>query len=192
MKKLKVDIDEIIFIMEMSDDFGSIRLFDTETGEIVDIPNDVMSAVESDDKDEIADLPEWEKELVETAKSVFSDKSGRYVDVPRKPSYESYNLMVEFAGSVKDKSLREKLEIALDGKGAFRRFKNVISDYPEEEKRWFAFKDERLKQEVIDWLNSIGIIPIKKSKEEGINELQLHHNHRRQQENGTKEKLHNA
>jgi len=159
MKKLKVDLDEIALIMEMSDDFGSIRLFDTETGEIVAIPDEVMSAVESADKSEINDLSEWEKELVETAKSVLSDETGRYVEIPRKPSYDSYNFMVEFAGSVKDSGLREKLDIALDGKGAFRRFKNVISDYPEEEKRWFAFKSGRLRQEVIEWLNSIGIEP---------------------------------
>lgn len=159
MKKLKVNLDDIALIMEMSDDFGSIKLFDIETGEIIDIPDEVMSAVESGDEDEIDDLPEWEKDLIETAESVLSDDTGRYVDIPRKPSYESYNLIVEFASSVKDRGLREKLDIALDGKGAFRRFKNVLSGYPEE-KRWYAFKDERLRQEVIDWLNSIGIEPV--------------------------------
>lgn len=165
MKKLQVNLNEIALIMEISDDFGSIRLFDTETGEIIDIPDEVMSAVESDDEDEIDHLPEWEKDLIEIAKSVLSDEKGRYVDIPRKPSYESYNLMVEFADSVKDKNLKEKLVIALDGKGAFRRFKNVLSDYPEEEKRWYAFKDERLRQEVIDWLHSIGIMPLEALKE---------------------------
>lgn len=165
MKGLRVDLDEIAFVMEMSDDFGSIRLFDTETGEIVDIPSEVMSAVESDDEKEINSLPEWEKDLIETAESVLSDETGRYVEIPRKPSHESYNLMVEFAGSIEDRLLREKLDIALDGKGAFRRFKNVLSGYPEEEKRWFAFKDERLKEEVIEWLNSLGIMPLEESVE---------------------------
>jgi hypothetical protein len=160
MKKLKVNLDEIALIMEMSDDFGSIKLFNTETGEIIDIPDEVMSAVESGDEDDIDDLPEWGKDLIETAESVLPDETGQYVEIPRKPSYESYNRMVEFANSVKDRGLREKLDIALDGKGAFRRFKNVLSGYPEEEKRWYAFKDERLRQEVIDWLNSIGIEPV--------------------------------
>lgn len=165
MKKLRVDLDEIALIMEIFDDFDSIRLFDTETGEIVDIPSEVMSAVESGDEDEIDDLPEWEKDFIGTAESVLSDETGRYVEIPRKPSYESYNLMLEFTGSVKGSRLREKLDIALDGKGAFRRFKNVLSGYPEEKKRWFAFKDRRLKQEVIEWLNSLGIMPLEESKE---------------------------
>jgi FPC/CPF motif-containing protein YcgG len=159
MKKLKVDIDGIAFIMETSDEFNSATLFDTETGEIISIPNELMSAVESNDEEALQDLPDWERDLIGTAESIVNDESGRFVDIPRKPSYEAYNLMVEFTGSVKNKRLKEKLEIALDGKGAFRRFKNVIIDYPEEEKRWFAFKDKRMRDEVIEWLNDLGIEP---------------------------------
>jgi hypothetical protein len=174
MKKLKVDIGEIAFIMEMSDDFDTIPLFDTETGEIVSIPNEVMSAIESNDEEALQDLPDWERDLIETAESIVNDESGRFVDIPRKPSYEAYDLLVEFSNSVTNKHLREKLEIALDGKGAFRRFKNVISDYPEEEKRWFAFKDKRMRDEVIEWLNDLGIEPIEdpsKEKEQRIYEI---------------------
>lgn len=160
MKKLKVDLDEIAFTMETSDEFEGITLFDTETGAIVSVPNELMSAVESNDEEALQDLPDWEKELIETAESIISNESGRYVDIPRKPSFEAYNLMVEFTNTVKNRPLREKLNIALDGKGAFRRFKNVISDYPEEEKRWFAFKDKRMRDEVIEWLNNLGIEPM--------------------------------
>lgn len=155
MKKLKVDLDEIA--MEMQDDFGSTILFDTETGNIVSIPDELMRAVEEDDEKALEDLPEWEKELIETARSVCSDESGRYEEIPKNPSYEAYDLMIEFAETVKDRHLKGKLDGALRGKGAFRRFKNILSDYPEEQKRWFAFKDERMRQEVIDWLNSLDI-----------------------------------
>jgi len=174
MKKLKVDIDEIAFTMETSDEFENITLFDTETGEIVSIPNELMSAVESDDEQALQDLPDWGRDLIGTAESIVRDESGRFVDIPRKPSYEAYNLMVEFASSVTNKHLREKLEIALDGKGAFSRFKKVISDYPDEEKRWFAFKDKRMREEVIEWLNDLGIETIEdssKEKEQGIYEI---------------------
>jgi biotin synthase-related radical SAM superfamily protein len=159
MKKLKVDINEIAFTMETSDEFESITLFDTETGEIVSIPNELMSAVESNDEEEMQDLPDWEKDLIEIAENICNDEGGRYVDIPRKPSYEAYNLMVEFASSVTNKNLKEKLDIALDGKGAFRRFKNVISDYPDEEKKWFAFKDKKMREDVIEWLHDLGIEP---------------------------------
>jgi hypothetical protein len=160
MKKLKVDLDEIAMEIDRRDDFGSTILFDTETGQIVSIPDELMRAVEEDDEEALENLPEWEKDLIETAKSICSDEAGRYEEIPKKPSYEAYDLMVEFAETVKDIHLKEKLNIALDGKGAFRRFKNVLSDYPEEQERWFAFKDERMRREVIDWLNSLDIEPI--------------------------------
>jgi hypothetical protein len=65
--------------------------------------------------------------------------------------------MVEFTEGVWDQKIQRKLSIALDGKGAFRRFKNVLRDYPEVEKEWFRFKNKRDKEEVKDWLESIGI-----------------------------------
>ncbi len=160
MKKLKVDIDEIASEMERPEDFDTITRFDTETGEVVSIPHELMDATESEDEDAMEELPEWEKNIAGLADDMLSDDEGRYVDIPRKPSYESYNLMVEFAYTVKNRSLKEKLEIALDGKGAFGRFKNVLSGYPDEEKRWYAFKDGRMQEDVIDWLNSIGIEPV--------------------------------
>jgi hypothetical protein len=159
MKKLKVDIGELASTMEIYDEFDSATFFDTETGEIVSIPNELMTAVESGDEKALEELPDWEKDVIETAENIVRDESGRYVDIPKKPSYEAYDLMVEFARSVTNRHLREKFEIALDGKGAFSRFKKVISDYPEEEKRWFAFKDKRMRHEVIEWLNDLGIEP---------------------------------
>lgn len=164
MKKLKMDLDDIAFVMEQVDDFGGgVTLFDTMTGEVMTIPNELMEAVETCDDDAMDSLPDWEIEMTETAKAILSDEEGRFVEVPRRSSQEGYDLMVEFAESLKDARLKEKLDKALDGKGAFGWFKNVLSDYPIEEKRWFAFKNKRLRQEVIDWLNSIDIIPDEES-----------------------------
>ena len=43
-------------------------------------------------------------------------------------------------------SLVELLEVAVNGKGAFRHFKDVLLNYPEEEERWFQIKDGRLEK----------------------------------------------
>ncbi|KUK66706.1 MAG: hypothetical protein XD85_0001, partial [Parcubacteria bacterium 34_609] len=37
---------------------------------------------------------------------------------------------------------------------------NVVGDYPDYEKEWFKFRDERMNKKVIEWLNSIGIEPV--------------------------------
>lgn len=160
MKKLKVDLDEIAFVMEKQDDMGSSEHFDTEAGEALNIPNEVMDAAESGDEEEIASLPDWEQELIETAKLILADEQGRFQDIPRRSSSDGYELMAEFAESVGNAKLRARLESVLHGKGVFRRFKDALRDDPDEENRWYKFHDEKMRQEVRDWLNSLGIEPI--------------------------------
>lgn len=72
---------------------------------------------------------------------------------------EGYELMAAFAETVTNSDLREKLVIALDGKGAFRRFKNVLNNHPDDLDRWYAFKDESIREEAIQWLIVNGIEP---------------------------------
>jgi hypothetical protein len=67
--------------------------------------------------------------------------------------------MAEFAAAVGDTRLRELLELALSGRGAFRRFKHVLLDFPAERTRWFAVRDERLHAAARDWLAEQGIEP---------------------------------
>ena len=51
--------------------------------------------------------------------------------------------MEDFIATVEGERLAELLEVAIKGKGAFRRFKDVLLNYPEERVRWFEFKDDR-------------------------------------------------
>ena len=154
MKKLKVDVEDIAMIMENQDRFGSQYYLDIETGETLVIPEELMSALEEGESCE--GLPPWELELVPMAKEIF-EGSERYEEIPTRPSHEGYNLMVQFAQGVADERIERELSVALDGRGAFRRFKNVLRDYPEVEKEWFKLKAERDKEEVKEWLESIGI-----------------------------------
>ena len=63
-----------------------------------------------------------------------------------------YAWMEEFTGTVGDARLRDRLEAALDDRGAFRRFKNVLLDDSAERARWFRFRDERLHAAARRWL----------------------------------------
>jgi hypothetical protein len=157
MKKLKVDVEDIAMIMDNQDRFGTQYYLDTETGEVAAIPEELMGTFEEGESCE--GLPAWELDLLPTAKEIF-EGSKRYEEIPTRPSYEGHNLMVAFAEGVTDRKIQRELSIALDGKGAFRRFKNVLRGYPDVEKEWFEFKAERDKEEVKEWLESIGIKPI--------------------------------
>ncbi|GFP29747.1 hypothetical protein HKBW3S34_00667 [Candidatus Hakubella thermalkaliphila] len=144
--------------MENQERFEIDFYLDKETGEVIVVAGEILRRVEEGDLS-TEDLPGWQKDDVKKAEDILFSNPERYERIPEKPSYEGYNLMVEFAESVKDEILQEKLWIALDGKGAFRRFKNVLLNYPDHRERWFKFKRQRLDAEVIEWLESIGISP---------------------------------
>jgi hypothetical protein len=86
-------------------------------------------------------------------------EAGHLIHVEPLGSRIEYGWMEEFAGTVGDDRLRDRLEIALDGRGAFRRFKNVLHDAPDESERWFAFRDDRLRAAAREWLAEHGIEP---------------------------------
>jgi len=161
MKKLKADMEMIANAMEDVARMDMDYYLDKETGEVIITSEETFRYAEEEDEDKIREgLPDWQKEDIKLAKDILFKNPDRYICIPERPSYEGYNLMVEFAEKVEDELLREKLSIALDGKGAFRRFKNVIADYPDYREKWFKFRDERLNKKVIEWLNSIGIEPV--------------------------------
>jgi uncharacterized protein UPF0158 len=85
--------------------------------------------------------------------------AGRLVEVERLPSSTEYGWMAEFAASVRHPRVRDLLHVALDGRGAFRRFKDVLAGYPAERDRWFAFRDERMREAMREWLAEHDIEP---------------------------------
>src|SRR6266511_504530 len=76
----------------------------------------------------------------------------RYLRVDPASSREQYRWMERFVASVSDQALRERLLIAIDGKGAFRRFKDVLLAFPAERERWFAYRSELLHFHIQSWL----------------------------------------
>ena len=89
------------------------------------------------------------------------DGSNDYVAVERIPSHEAYQWMVEFVDELvapADEHAAEKLFIALNGKGAFRRFKDTLHSVDEQWlQAWYQWRDQQLKAAVTKWLqiNSI-------------------------------------
>ena len=121
-KALNIDLDELCETMENSS-YEQEYFLDLETGEILFI-SDYLDDEES-------------RELKDRIEEDFE----RYEQIPKAESYEGYQDMVDFIATIDNERLAELLEVAINGKGAFRRFKDVLLDYPEERERWFKFKD---------------------------------------------------
>ena len=137
-RTLKIELDELCSAMEDSS-YEHEYYLDLETGEILFLS-------------EYMDDEEAEKigERIE-------DGPDSYEKIPRVESHEGYDDMVDFIATVDDEYVTELLEVAINGKGAFRRFKDVLLNYPEERERWFQFKDDRVQEEALEWLDDIDV-----------------------------------
>jgi len=139
-------MDDILFYMENQD---SDFLLDTHEGCVVDVNfNEFMENPDYDDTERYIALPEWEPK-------------------------DGYRLMEKFTSSLKNPVLRQELSESLNkSKGVFRAFRDVLEQYPGTEKMWFTFKEQKMKNEVISWFNSLreewGLEPIGAEPEDTI------------------------
>ena len=156
MKKLPIHIQEIAEAMDMTFDESAYYL-DRETGQLLLIPSELFYGDEDSSW-----LSDWEKKLQPIAREIDAG-SERYALVPDVDPSEGYDDMARFTRTVTDPKLLGHLEIALDGQGAFRRFKNVLANHPPERERWFAFKNERMAERARDWLSEIGVEPVEEA-----------------------------
>lgn len=174
-RTLKIDLDELIVAFEHGSEEANYYL-DLETGRLLLITEEerhllaslwkrlplgeevsvdtVLAAIQN------LDIPDWQKSSACEAALVELDSEGsRCLAVPYQDSREAYRDMEAFIETVTDEHLAELLAMAIDGRGAFRRFRGVLARYPEVRERWFQFKDERLRQRALGWLASVGIEP---------------------------------
>ncbi|MDH3202253.1 MAG: UPF0158 family protein [Myxococcales bacterium] len=88
----------------------------------------------------------------------------RYLRIDPVSSREQYRWMERFIATVEDEDLRRRLNVAIDGKGAFRRFKDALMSHPVDRERWFAFRSERLRSCMDSWLTAHGIQSVERPK----------------------------
>ncbi|MEO0326046.1 MAG: UPF0158 family protein [Myxococcota bacterium] len=104
----------------------------TESGEVIRIV------------DGIAD-PAMHKRIID---------DGIYLRIDPVSSREQYRWMERFIATVEAPELRNRLLSSIDGKGAFRRFKDVLMAYPVDRERWFTFRSERLRACMDAWIEA--------------------------------------
>src|SRR5262249_18818790 len=74
-------------------------------------------------------------------------------------SREQYKWMERFVAGGTGEALRKRSVIAIDGKGAFRRFKDVLLNYPAERERWFSYRSDLLHWHMQKWLEKEKLEP---------------------------------
>ena len=157
-RKLKIDWAELERAFETGGtDLMETRFYlDLETGDVVMVLGEVARYVEDPPDHELA---EWMQHELQVARQVDEGYGTRYIDVPEADSRAGYRDMEEFMYTVRNSHVRDLLDHAIRGRGAFRRFKDVLAEHPAERERWFAFKDRCVYERMVDWLESEEIEP---------------------------------
>ena len=75
------------------------------------------------------------------------------------PSYIWYQDMADFAETISDERAGRRLARAIQGRGAFRRFKDELhEEYPDLLPAWYAFRDTRARRRAVQWLADNALI----------------------------------
>lgn len=120
-----------------------------------------------DDHDAGAWSHSWWFDPRSGAVHLHTDESDRPVDeldddamviIEAQPSSADYGDMADFVELVADRRTGALLARAIEGRGAFRRFKDALFDFPDLREEWFAFRDTRGRRRAIDWLEEHDLV----------------------------------
>jgi len=137
LRALPVDLEELAIVLEGDPMDGDGRV-DLRDGHVWSRP-EIEYARESGEEDEDE-----------------SDDTDRWLWVRNLGSRSGYRDMEEFIDTVGDPGRADRLAIAIEGRGAFRRFKDVLARWPGELDRYFAFSNERHRGRARAWLAEEG------------------------------------
>lgn len=128
---MKIKLDVILDAIDMADDNYTYFL-DLETGESVFLADELITGLDNEGlEDEIDENPE------------------RYLRLPTKFEIHEYHIMEEFIWTLKGERA-DKLECAIRGRGAFRRFKDMV-DRMGISQRWYDFQAEYYRKLATQW-----------------------------------------
>lgn len=134
---MKVRIDVILDAIEMADDSYTYFL-DLETGDSVFLADELATGLDNEGlEDEIDENP------------------GRYLRLPTKFEIHEYHIMEEFIQTLKGERA-DRLEYAIQGRGAFRRFKDMVGRMGISQ-QWYDFQAEYYRNLAIEWCRDHGL-----------------------------------
>lgn len=87
------------------------------------------------------------------------DEAG-FVHIEAHPSSVGCRDMEDFIALVPDRMAQDRLARAIEGRGAFRRFKDVLFDDSELREEWFAFAGARARRHAIAWLSEQRLVSV--------------------------------
>jgi len=149
--KLTVSLRAVAAEMDLPNDEWTAYI-NRRTGELVTVTDDDASAVE--DEASAEDLPDWQAEHLPKVREVLG--SADFLPLPSKFDINEYGIMKRFCEHVADARLRDDLLPAIQGSGAFGRFK-TLAHHRGVIEEWYAFRDRAVEDIAAEWLEANGI-----------------------------------
>ena len=128
-----IDVEQLAIALADQTDYEHRWLIDPRNGELIfwtsDTGIDGHHPVELDDLDPVL------------------------VHIHPLPPHVWYQDMADFAAGIADPQIAERLVSAIQGRGAFRRFKSELyGKHPELISEWHSFRDARAHRRAVEWL----------------------------------------
>jgi Uncharacterised protein family (UPF0158) len=139
LRTLPVDLEEFSSLLEGDPAWGGGRI-DLTTGEC------------------------WPQSVEDGYDDGAEDEEDRWLYVACEGSREGYRDMELFITTVQDPAIADRLQIAITGKGAFRRFKDVLARWPAELERYYLLANERQRGRARAWLAAEGYRPVRPAR----------------------------
>lgn len=148
-------IESIVELAEMYDRFSennTIAYYDRENRQIIQFSEEAFAKCKSVLTDnEKADSDKETLNLVQ----VCMDNTDKYQLLPTNGLLDEYEVMEDFADIVPVKYQRE-IAYSLNGKGAFRRFKDTVGNFGLLEE-WYIYRDMRYRREAREWCEAVSL-----------------------------------
>ncbi len=160
MKALTVDFVTIAQSMRDLSRIADDYYLDRTSGKVFVLSRGLIRSLEQDRSEDRADIPEWDSQMIPLAREIVLTGSERYLRVPEAFGNPENKWMMEFTRQVRAFRVRQKLILALRGRGGCQRFKEILKDAPEDGKRWLEFHLARWEQLIQGWLEVNGILGV--------------------------------
>ena len=157
---MPVDLEQLADQLDAQ--FGEETWYlDRRTGKLCYIPEDFGISFGFSDPEEVDETySEDDQEAAAEFLMIMNDTEGRFVELPDRFEVDAWGTMAAFSEGYPDEKISRRLCDAIQGKGAFGRFKDLVQHY-EIDKEWQEFETEKNLDLARDWCkqNNIPFLP---------------------------------
>ena len=115
--------------------------------------DEIITALENQEQQFLVDAAQ--NALIEKSEGLKGDNDFFY-ELPEWDSASGFKLREDFVANLNSPLAHEALqEVLHSGRGVFRNFRNVIKDYPEVEKKWHIYKNNKMMCYINNWYNNL-------------------------------------